>query len=119
MVKFLHFIIVIKIKQNIQMYNLFMKYIFKYVSRYREIVNSKLLKNLMQDVLQDQSNLFYSQFKVNPHERKRLIRRSYISPPRALINHILEEVKSIITVILLKRDICIIMLILSFRCCLS
>ncbi|XP_026826887.1 LOW QUALITY PROTEIN: uncharacterized protein LOC105280367 [Ooceraea biroi] len=61
-----------------------------------EIVNSKLFKNLMQDISQDKPNLFYSQFTMNPCERKRLIRRSYISPPRALINHILEKMLFVI-----------------------
>lgn len=48
----------------------------------------------MQDILRDELNLFYSQFTMNLCERKRLIQRSYISPPRALINHILEKVES-------------------------
>lgn len=61
-----------------------------------EIVNSKVFKNIIQDVLQNESNLFYSQFTMNLHERKRLIQRSYISPPRALINHILERMLFII-----------------------
>lgn len=61
---------------------------------FREIVNSKLFKHLTRDVLESKSNLFYSQFKMNLHERKRLIRRSYISPPRSLINRILEKVES-------------------------
>ncbi|XP_011263936.2 uncharacterized protein LOC105256022 [Camponotus floridanus] len=56
-----------------------------------EIVNSKVFKNIMQDVLQNELSLFYSQFTMNLHERKRLVQRSYISPPRALINRILER----------------------------
>ncbi|XP_025154117.1 cilia- and flagella-associated protein 65 [Harpegnathos saltator] len=61
-----------------------------------EIINSKLFKNLMRDILQDQSGLFYSQFAMNLHKKKRLIRRSYISPPRALINRILEKMLFVI-----------------------
>jgi len=61
-------------------------------SHFREIVNSKLFENIMQDILREKSNLFYSQFKMSLYERQRLIQRSYISPPRALINRILEEV---------------------------
>ncbi|XP_032677017.1 cilia- and flagella-associated protein 65-like [Odontomachus brunneus] len=61
-----------------------------------EIVNSKLFKSLIKDVLQNQPNLFYSQFTMNLHERKSLIRRSYISPPRALINRLLEEMLFVI-----------------------
>ncbi|KAL6261473.1 hypothetical protein P5V15_006563 [Pogonomyrmex californicus] len=61
-----------------------------------EIVNSKLLKDIMQDILQKESGLFYSQFRMNLCERKRLTQRSYISPPRALINHIFEELLFII-----------------------
>ncbi|XP_014470034.1 PREDICTED: uncharacterized protein LOC106742003 [Dinoponera quadriceps] len=49
----------------------------------------------MRDVLQDRSNLFYSQFKMNLLERKRVIQKSYISP-RTLINHILEEMLFVI-----------------------
>ncbi|XP_050455314.1 cilia- and flagella-associated protein 65-like [Cataglyphis hispanica] len=61
-----------------------------------EIVNSKIFKNIMQDILRNESNLFYSQFTMNLYERKRLIRRSYISSPRALINRILERMLFII-----------------------
>ncbi|KAG5308054.1 CFA65 protein, partial [Acromyrmex insinuator] len=61
-----------------------------------EIVNSKLFGNIMQNILWKKSNLFYSQFRMNLHERKKLIQRSYISPPRALINRILEEMLFII-----------------------
>lgn len=66
--------------------------VLHFVTHFREIVNSKLFKDLMQDILREESNLFYSQFRMNLHERKRLIQRSYISPPRALINRIFEEV---------------------------
>ncbi|KYN04120.1 hypothetical protein ALC62_04885 [Cyphomyrmex costatus] len=61
-----------------------------------EIVNSKLFRNIMQDVLRKESNLFYSQFRMSSYERKRLIRRSYISPPLAIINHIFEEMLFVI-----------------------
>ncbi|XP_036138725.1 uncharacterized protein LOC105833748 [Monomorium pharaonis] len=61
-----------------------------------EIVNSELFKDIMQDILREKSNLFYSQFKMSLYERNRLIRRSYISSPRALINCILEEMLFII-----------------------
>ncbi|XP_071639541.1 cilia- and flagella-associated protein 65 [Temnothorax longispinosus] len=61
-----------------------------------EIVNSKLFKDLMQDILREESNLFYSQFRMSLRERKRLIQRSYISPPRALINRIFEEMLFVI-----------------------
>ncbi|XP_072767070.1 cilia- and flagella-associated protein 65 [Anoplolepis gracilipes] len=61
-----------------------------------EIVNSKIFNNIMQDILQTESNLFYSQFTMNLHERKRLVQRSYISPPRVLINRILERMLFII-----------------------
>ncbi|XP_011870310.1 PREDICTED: coiled-coil domain-containing protein 108 isoform X1 [Vollenhovia emeryi] len=61
-----------------------------------EIINSKLFKDLMQDILGKESNLFYSQFRMSLRERKRLIRRSHISPPRALINRMFEEMLFII-----------------------
>ncbi|XP_011701694.1 PREDICTED: uncharacterized protein LOC105458232 isoform X2 [Wasmannia auropunctata] len=61
-----------------------------------EIINSKLFKDLMQDILRERLNLFYSQFKMSSYERKRLIRRSYTSPPRALINRVFEEMLFII-----------------------
>lgn len=68
-------------------------YLIYFIIFFREIVNSKIFKNIMQDILQNESNLFYSQFTMNLHERKRLIQRSYISSPRALINRILERVR--------------------------
>ncbi|XP_018338048.1 PREDICTED: coiled-coil domain-containing protein 108-like [Trachymyrmex septentrionalis] len=61
-----------------------------------EIINSKLFRDIMQDTLREKSNLFYSQFRMNFCERKKLIQRSYILPPRALINRILEEMLFII-----------------------
>jgi len=39
---------------------------------------------------------------MNLCEREKLIRRSYISPPRALINRIFEEVRSYFRFDLLK-----------------
>lgn len=68
-------------------------YLIYFIIFFREIVNSKIFKNIMQDILRNESNLFYSQFTMNLYERKRLIQRSYISSPRALINRILERVR--------------------------
>ncbi|KAK9300342.1 hypothetical protein QLX08_006890 [Tetragonisca angustula] len=56
-----------------------------------DIVNSKRFKQLIENVLFPERNLYYTQFMMNIWERKRLIRRSYISPPLSLIDSILEQ----------------------------
>ena len=63
---------------------------------FRDIVNSERFKKLIEDALIPERNLYYTQFMMNIWERKRLIQRSYISPPLLLIDSILEQVKKII-----------------------
>ncbi|XP_076752428.1 cilia- and flagella-associated protein 65 [Xylocopa sonorina] len=61
-----------------------------------DIVNSKKFKQLIEDSLIPERNLYYSQFVMDLWERKQLARRSYISPPLTLIDYILEQILFII-----------------------
>nr|XP_012139804.1 PREDICTED: coiled-coil domain-containing protein 108-like isoform X1 [Megachile rotundata] len=56
-----------------------------------DIVNSKRFIKMIKESLIPRRNLYYSQFMMDLAERKRLIRRSYISPPLSLITLILEK----------------------------
>ncbi|XP_076233913.1 cilia- and flagella-associated protein 65 [Calliopsis andreniformis] len=56
-----------------------------------DIVSSRQFKKTLEESLIPRKNLYYSQFMMDLSERKRLIQRSYISPPLAYIDSILEE----------------------------
>ncbi|XP_071870317.1 cilia- and flagella-associated protein 65 [Bombus fervidus] len=56
-----------------------------------DIVNSKRFKKIVEDSLIPNRNLYYTQFMMDISERKRLIRRSYISPPLTFIDSLLEQ----------------------------
>lgn len=55
-----------------------------------DIVNSERFKKIVGDSLIPNRNLYYTQFMMDISERKRLIRRSYISPPLTFIDSLLE-----------------------------
>ncbi|XP_076653707.1 cilia- and flagella-associated protein 65 [Halictus rubicundus] len=57
-----------------------------------DIVNGRRFMKTMKDTLIPKTKLYYSQFAMSLAERKRLIKRSFISPPFTLINSVLEEV---------------------------
>ncbi|XP_017884975.1 cilia- and flagella-associated protein 65 [Ceratina calcarata] len=56
-----------------------------------DIVNSTRFRKIVTETLMQERNLYYSQFMMDLAERKRLVRRSYISPPLMLIHSILQE----------------------------
>ncbi|XP_046143458.1 LOW QUALITY PROTEIN: cilia- and flagella-associated protein 65-like [Osmia bicornis bicornis] len=56
-----------------------------------DIVNSERFQKMMEESLIPGRNLYYSQLVMDLAERKRLIRRSYISPPLTLTNSIFEK----------------------------
>ncbi|CAK9816862.1 Cilia- and flagella-associated protein 65 [Anthophora quadrimaculata] len=60
------------------------------------IVSDRKFKKIVEDSLIPRRNLYYSQFKMDLSERKKLTQRSYISQPLTLINSILEEMLFII-----------------------
>ncbi|XP_076545308.1 cilia- and flagella-associated protein 65 isoform X5 [Osmia lignaria lignaria] len=56
-----------------------------------DIINSERFQKMMEESLIPGRNLYYSQLVMDLAERKRLIRRSYISPPLTLTNSIFEK----------------------------
>ncbi|XP_076637184.1 cilia- and flagella-associated protein 65 [Colletes latitarsis] len=61
-----------------------------------DILNSKKFMKTVEESLIPGRNLYYSQFTMDLSERKKLIQRSYVSPPLTFINSILEEILYII-----------------------
>ncbi|XP_076293763.1 cilia- and flagella-associated protein 65 [Lasioglossum baleicum] len=57
-----------------------------------DIVNGRRFLKTMKESLIPKTKLYYSQFAMSLAERKRLIKRSFISPPFTFINSILEEI---------------------------
>ncbi|XP_053986638.1 cilia- and flagella-associated protein 65 [Hylaeus volcanicus] len=61
-----------------------------------DIVTSKRFKRTVEESLIPRRNIYYSQMTMNLSDRKRLIRRSYVSPPLAFVNSILDKMLYVI-----------------------
>ena len=70
----------------------FFTIIFDIFTIFRDILNSNVFQSTMQQMSLHPPDIKYSQIVIDSDKRKKLVKKSYIIPPKRLIEMLLQKV---------------------------